>query len=312
MTDTSHAAPRLTLIDSLRGTALIAMALYHFGWDLDFFGFADLGVADTPGGRGTAITIAGSFLTLVGVSLVLAHGEGIRWRAFLTRLVMLAAGALAVTTATWIATPDGTVVFGILHCIAVSSLLGLAFLRWPWVATALVAAACIAAPFFLKTPALNGPAWVWLGLGSVPPRTNDYEPLLPWFGCVLAGIALARAWPPMRWPRPALTGFPARELRFLGRHSLAFYLLHQPILFGLCWVAAQFIPASQVEDAAPFQRECVASCQRTSKSPADCEGYCTCMSESLQLEGLWTPVIRNTMTPDQRLKLNQIVRVCSR
>ncbi len=309
---TSSLPSRLTIIDAARGVALIAMALYHFGWDLDFFGFTALGVAETGWGRGTAITIAGSFLTLVGLSLVLGHGSGIRWRPFLIRLAMVAAAALGVTLATSIATPDGMVVFGILHCIAVSSLLGLLFVRLPWFVTALVAIICLAAPFFLKTPALNGSAWVWLGLGSVPPRTNDYEPLLPWLGFVLAGIALARAVPPAHWPQPGLANVPGRGLRFLGRHSLAFYLLHQPILFGACWLAAQVFTPSPDNEATAFRSQCVSACRVKSNGAEDCNSYCTCVSEALQIQGLWTPVMRNTLTFDQRLKVDQVVKVCSR
>jgi len=313
MTDTTRRPARLGLIDLARGVALVAMAVYHLCWDLDFFGFTGLGTGTSPGGRAAAILIAGSFLTLVGVSLVLAHGERIRWYGFLVRLAMLVAGAGAVTAATYVATPDGTVVFGILHCIAVSSLLGLAFLRAPWPITALAAAACIAAPHFLASDSLNGSGWVWLGLGSVPPRTNDYEPLLPWFGCVLAGIALSRAIPPRLLPAPALAGQPARGLRFLGRHSLAFYLVHQPVLFGAVWLAAQvFAPPPVTEETAAFQAECVAACSRTSNGKGDCRDYCTCVVESVQIEGLWSAVRRNAMNVEQRAKVDQIVKVCSR
>ena len=38
---TSSSPGRLPVIDLLRGLALLAMALYHFSWDLRFLGFVD-------------------------------------------------------------------------------------------------------------------------------------------------------------------------------------------------------------------------------------------------------------------------------
>ena len=238
--------PRIALFDLLRGTALAAMAVYHFSWDLEFFGLAELEITQNLLWIAFAREIAASFLALVGVSLVLAHGGRIRWRGFLHRLALVAAAAAAITILSSIADPDGIIWFGILHCIAVSSLLGLIFLRAPlWLTTA-VAAACLAAPSLLASPAFNAPGWLWLGLASDPIPSNDYNPLLPWFGCVLLGIVMARLVLPHAQGAPWAEWQPhspvARALALAGRHSLLFYLLHQPILMGAVWLALQLTP----------------------------------------------------------------------
>ena len=79
---------------------------------------------------------------------------------------MIAFAALAISVASWFADPDGVILFGILHCIAVSSVIGLLFLRAPLALVIAFAIFCLAAPSFLTSPAFNGLGWVWLGLGS--------------------------------------------------------------------------------------------------------------------------------------------------
>jgi hypothetical protein len=88
-------------------------------------------VVASPGWSLFARAIAASFLTLAGVGLALAHGDGVRWRAFLRPLGIVAGAALGVTLATWVVFPDTFVFFGILHCIAASSLLALLFSARP-------------------------------------------------------------------------------------------------------------------------------------------------------------------------------------
>ncbi len=61
---------RIEAIDIARGAALVAMAVYHFGWDLEFFGYMDAGTTVTGGWRLFARSIATSFLFLVGVSFI--------------------------------------------------------------------------------------------------------------------------------------------------------------------------------------------------------------------------------------------------
>src|SRR5690606_34830203 len=133
--------PRIPLIDQLRALALVAMAVYHFTWDLGFFGYIEPDTATTGGWKIFARLIAGSFLFLVGFSLVLGHVQGFRARPFLFRLGKIGLAAAAITLATWFAFPETFIFFGILHAIAAASLVGLFFLRLPHVVTLLAAAA---------------------------------------------------------------------------------------------------------------------------------------------------------------------------
>ncbi len=150
--------PRIPLIDQARGVALIAMAIYHFTWDLGFFGYIEPETATTGGWRIFARLIAGSFLFLVGFSLVLGHQQGFRPRPFLIRLGKIGLAAAAITVATWFAFPQTFIFFGILHAIAAASLIGLVFVRLPVVVTLLAAAAAVAAPLYLRAPLFDHPA----------------------------------------------------------------------------------------------------------------------------------------------------------
>ncbi|WP_164177085.1 heparan-alpha-glucosaminide N-acetyltransferase domain-containing protein, partial [Streptococcus pneumoniae] len=68
-----------------------------------------------PGWRWFARCIAGSFLVLVGFSLILATRNGINRKAYVRRLVMVAGAAALVTLGTWFALPHAYIFFGILH-----------------------------------------------------------------------------------------------------------------------------------------------------------------------------------------------------
>jgi uncharacterized membrane protein len=197
--------------------------------------------------RGTSTTgwfwyhariVAGSFLFLAGLSLWLAHGQGIRWGAFWRRLATVGGAAALVTVVTHFALPGLTIFYGILHSIAVSSLVGLLFLRLPALVTLAVAAAVFALPWHFTHPAFGG--WlVWTGLAPDRPVTADFEPFFPWFAPFLAGLATGRLftrfalWRHLDWPATPLM----RRLAWPGRHSLAIYLVHQPVLIGLIFTA---------------------------------------------------------------------------
>ncbi|MDG3042394.1 DUF1624 domain-containing protein [Roseicyclus marinus] len=236
------AAGRLVALDLARSAALLAMAVFHFAFDLELFGFAAPGTTMLPGWRWLAYLTAGSFLFLVGMGLVLGHGQGIRWRGFGWRLLKIAAAAAVITLATWIAMPEAFIFFGILHCIAASSLLGLAFLRLPAPVLLAIGAVVLWLPNAMRFPAFDAPWFWWTGLQAVGIRSVDYVPIFPWFAPVLLGIAAARLMQKAGvWERLARwqAGPMARALALPGRYSLAVYLVHQPVLISLVWLAAQ-------------------------------------------------------------------------
>lgn len=229
---------RVVALDVARTAALAGMIVFHFTRDLEQFGLIAPGTTLGDGWSMFSRTVAGSFLFLSGVSLWLAHGQGIRWRAFLRRLAVLAAAAGLVSAATYVAMPDAFIYFGILHSIAVASVLGLAFLRLPVPVTVAVATAVLIVPQLWPAGLIDAPWLVWTGLTTSVPRTLDYEPVFPWFGPFLFGIAAARLAAVAGLLR-AHGAVPARLWHWLGwpgRHSLAIYLIHQPVLIGAIWL----------------------------------------------------------------------------
>lgn len=230
---------RLPMIDTLRGIALIAMIIYHSSWNLDAFGFTQMGVLSASAWLGFARGIAGSFLLLTGISLVLADASGHGARTKLKRIGKVALAATLVSVATYVVFPDAFVYFGILHHIALAGLLAWPMLRLHWLVLVIFIAGII---FVHQTIALdfaNTRWFAWIGISRLVPPTNDYVPVIPWFAVVLSGVLSAR----LILARPNLQNYLAAQPQWskpfiwMGRHSLLIYLIHQPILFGLASAA---------------------------------------------------------------------------
>lgn len=304
---------RIAALDIARGAALLAMAVYHCAWDLEFFGYLDAGTTETGLWRLFARAIASSFLLLVGVSLFLAHSGGIRWPAFLRRLGLVAVAAGAITLATWLVVPDGFIFFGILHQIALASVIGLLFLRVPAPLTILVAVAVVAAPHFLRVPVFDHPALWWVGLSTADPQSNDYVPLFPWTGAVLIGVAAARfaddlgLLGPLSMVRP---GRWAAPLGLAGRHSLIVYLVHQPLLIALVWSLAQVFPPHYPPAQARFVKACEATCSET-RDGDFCPRYCGCVLRRLSDEGRLDDLFAGAQDAGTQARLNDIAGACS-
>ncbi|MEN0087427.1 MAG: heparan-alpha-glucosaminide N-acetyltransferase [Pseudomonadota bacterium] len=236
---------RIALVDALRGIALLAMAHFHFVFDLEMLGYVEPGTAASAPWKPYARSIATTFLFLVGVSLVLAHAQrpnplsALQDRRFWWRMLQVGGAACVITVATYIAIPQAFIFFGILHHIAFASLAGLLFVTLPWPLLAFASGATLLLPRFVALDGLSGLHGWWTGLASTTPLSNDFVPVFPWFAAVLFGMALGKLAAQMGWIAQAaawpMTNGPARFLRWLGRNSLAFYLIHQPVLIGLIY-----------------------------------------------------------------------------
>jgi uncharacterized membrane protein len=304
---------RIDVLDMARGCALLAMAVYHFTWDLEFFGYVPPGMTAMGGWKLFARCIASSFLVMVGFGLVLAHRDGIRWRPFGKRLAQIVAAAAAITAITYVAVPNGFIFFGILHQIALASLLGLLFLRVPVVVLLALAALVVAAPWYARSTAFDHPALWWVGLSTMNPRSNDYVPLFPWFGAVLAGMAAARLAQYRGWldrlSRVRLE-IPFRPLAAAGRHSLAFYLLHQPALIAIVWLASLVIAPPQRSPEADFGSSCRANCQHV-RDAAFCNRYCVCMLDELKASNDLDRLIGGEESEAFRARVGETAGLCT-
>lgn len=306
-------ARRLAVIDLARGLAVVAMAVYHLSWDLSWFGFVDWPVAQGSGWRQFAAAIAGSFLFLAGISLDLAHHAGIRWRPFWRRFAVIVAAAAAVSLVTYFAFGDSFVRFGILHSIALSSLIALPFTRLPLWAAFAGATVFLSLPVWAASPLFDGQLFLWTGLGAPSFASVDYVPVAPWTGVTLAGLALSRSFRVLPvWQKLsglAFSGTVGSFTRLIGRHSLAIYLLHQPVLYGLVWVVALQDPALDRAGRA-FVGNCTMACQDTYDAPEICEAACGCTLSTLKADGIWEALNDDPENPDLRNRMNSRYAQC--
>ena len=234
----SLSSPRFAAIDALRGLAIVMMFVFHFSFDLTYFGFTQQNFYHDPFWLNFRTVIVSTFLTVMGISLYLAHHQQFKRRRYLRRLLVLAACAALVSLSSYFMFPRSMIFFGILHFITAASVLGLLFLRYYWL-NLILGVVLIIAGTLIKLPLFDHPGLQWLGMMTHKPVTEDYVPLLPWFGCVLLGIFAAN-WAYTRENLPALWTWPgknpiASSLRFAGRHSLIIYMLHQPVFIGLLY-----------------------------------------------------------------------------
>ena len=239
-------AERFDRLDAWRGVAIVWMACFHFSFDLNMNGLlkpAQSFLAD-PYWTTQRACIVTLFLLGAGASQAVAVDAGQTWRRFWRRWAQVAGCAVLVSLATLPMFPHSWISFGVLHGIAVM----LVVLRA--IGTRLPPARLARAPLAIAVVALAAAgAWMlhdvvhspffdtrltnWVGLTTRLPITEDYVPVFPWLGVMLAGYLVASLL--LVHGRAFLAGgVPAvvRPLAVLGRWSLSFYMLHQPILIG--------------------------------------------------------------------------------
>lgn len=241
LTPTYVSAGRVPVVDAIRGLAVALMVIYHFCFDLNLYGLTAFRFNDAPFWLDLRGGIVGLFLGVMGVSLHLATRHGLHRYRYLRRLASIAACAGLVTVASIQIFPQSYIYFGVLHFVLVASVLALPFRYLDW-SNLGIGLTIVVLGVVVRLPFLDHPALHWVGMMTYKPITEDYVPLVPWFGVVLLGLWLGR------W----VYGYhkiPVRTLpRFLdpfaaiGRHSLLVYMLHQPVLLGILYLGLRINP----------------------------------------------------------------------
>ena len=244
---------RFEAVDALRGAAMLWMTAFHLSFDLNQFGYISQNFYTDPVWTGQRTLIVSLFLLCAGMGQAMAVEAGQSWARFWRRWGQVVACALLVTAGSWLMYPKTLIYFGVLHGMAVMLLIARATVswgRWLWLAGAGLIALYFMTPAVLPTlvspqwlTALNSPALNWLGLITVKPVTEDYVPLLPWMGVLWWGVAAGR-WLGEAMKKGRFHGdLPAifQPLARLGRWSLSYYMVHQPVMIGtlmlLTWLS---------------------------------------------------------------------------
>ncbi len=228
-------------LDVIRGIAVIAMIIFHFAFDLSYFGLISTDTMLRPNWIIFQKLIAGTFIFISGVSLHLCHGSRISWRQVKNRMLLIGGSAFVISITTIFAFGEFWIKFGILHCILVCSMLSLFIVNR---STGFILFVTIALGLFIslvQTPVDLPIAFQWLIETNFRHYSVDYSPVIPWIFIFICGILVSKLSLELNWSMPKY-GTPLRSstviisLAFLGQRSLILYLVHQPILVAAIWL----------------------------------------------------------------------------
>ncbi|UCD14433.1 MAG: DUF1624 domain-containing protein [Thermoplasmatales archaeon] len=230
---------RFIELDVLRGFAIAIMIICHLLWDLNYYGLVPLNNGIYHYSR----IFPSIFFLLVGICLAISTNKkqtlSEQTKHLLIRGSWIFILGMALTSITLIVVPDKTILFGALHCIGLSIILSIPFLKFKSY-NIVFAAAIMVIGLIVGSITVENPSLLHLVIGFHQPGiwkyTIDYFPLLPWFGIILVGIALGNFLykdNKRRFKIPDLSKYrPITLFSWLGQHSLIIYLLHQPIMAG--------------------------------------------------------------------------------
>ena len=237
---------RYHLLDALRGFAIYHVIIFHFLYDV----YVVYGLnPDWP--YQTWVQLwqrngCGLFVLVSG--MVFALGRNTFKRGLQLQIL-----GLIITLVTVFFAPSEVIYYGILTFFGSAMWLTLLLKRFlqrvPAICGMLVSVVCyvltkdVAAGVgsFLGTKLFEFPEWLYqdyfaiLGFHSNTFYSSDYVPLLPHIFLFLFGIYLF-AWIREKKLTHLLNGGNYKIFTWPGTHSLEVYILHQPILMGLCYV----------------------------------------------------------------------------
>ena len=232
---------RIWELDAFRGLCILGMVIIHFIFDLTRL--YHVIHWDAPELFFFVLNWGGMlFVLLSGICATLGS------RSVYRGIIVFLCGMIctAVTAGMYLLDMAESYIvirFGVLHCLGLCMILWAIFRKLPAWALGVIGAVLMILGFWFQGIYVQ-PKWLFpLGLVTTSFSSADYFPLLPNLGYFLLGSVLGRTLyrgkqsllPTVNTHNPIL-----RFLTFCGRHSLLIYLLHQPILSGLCALLTLF------------------------------------------------------------------------
>ncbi len=234
---------RLIFLDYARATAIIAMIIYHFVYDLGQFGFVDMFSVINGPWKTFAQLIGISFLFISGFSFWIMARNGINWSKYFRRLGVLIFAALAVSLGTLYYMREAFIFFGILHLLATCSILAVLIYKIPSIALIFLGIILILIPQYFKSEIFEPKILAWTGLYDGLTGSADFYAFMPWSAAFIFGISLAKIGN-SKFKSDSVSQSLFREkklsristfLLWAGKNSLLVYIVHQPILIGLIY-----------------------------------------------------------------------------
>ena len=236
---------RYHFIDALRGLALMNMLAYHFMFDVNVVYGRDPEFYLRPWAHVWQQYICWSFILIAGLSFHWGRRHNLR------RGLLLNACGLIITLITLLVMPDEAIWFGILNFMGCAVLLTIPLEKGlqkltpaGWLAVCFILFLLLKrvdigyigmGPILYRLPAGLYRFRFLAPLGFPDPafRSSDYFPMLPWYLLFLCGWFLGRLLEQNeRLQRLARVKIPL--LSAVGRRTIWVYMLHQPILMGIC------------------------------------------------------------------------------
>jgi len=239
---------RFIEIDLLRGLAITLMVFGHILWDLDYFGLVSM--------NNTAYDMLQKivpplFFILIGMGLIVSkkrvefkteQDENNFYKRLIFRGLKIFSLGMIITIFSMILIPEKVVIFGVLHCIGLSVVLCVPFLKYRnynFLFTIIILFSWL----IIGQMYVNNPTFFHLIVGfhqaNVWKYTVDYFPLVPWFGVCLLGIMIGDwlySTDKRMFRFPDISKYrPVKFFSLLGKHSLAIYLVHQPVIAGVLY-----------------------------------------------------------------------------
>lgn len=255
---------RLVILDTLRGFAILLMVLHHFLFDItymfsppsgsvfweNFFDFCK---------RVTLSDVMINILQPIFQCLfVLISGVACRYsRSNLKRglKACIVAAALSVITVIILPAIDENLFYGCEIYFGIIHLLGISMVLWALsekgfdrlcqnrflnVALPVILLIIFIIFYFVSLGFYEVKGLFWLGIPSLGFYSADYFPILPWTALFFIGGWMGKYIKNGDFPKWFYNVKP-NPFGFIGRHTLIIYLIHQPLVFGICYLIFEIL-----------------------------------------------------------------------